>query len=363
MKKKIICALALVGTMFLTGCATSNTTGDETTPTNSGAEKYSIVATSFHEYDWVMQVLGDEKENFDVTLLMDTGVDMHSYEPSVEDIATINSSDLFIYNGGNSQSWVTDAIANPSNSNFKSINVMESLGDEIKEEEIVEGMQNDSNDHDHDHEEETEADDHDHDHEEATDADDHDDHDHDEETSGHDDEHVWLSLDNAKDVCEVIGDEIAKIDTENASTYRTNADNYIKTLDDLDNNYETAIKSAPRDTLIFADRFPFLYMLDEYDVNYYAAFQGCSAETEASFETITFLAGKVDELDVNKLLIIDNGLEELAQTINNSSQDKDCKILTLNSLQSVSSDDINSGATYYKYMSENLEVLIQALAQ
>ena len=162
-------------------------------------------------------------------------------------------------------------------------------------------------------------------------------------------------------VCEVLAEEIGAIDTENADAYMTNANAYIEKLSALDQAYKDAVTEAEKDTLVFADRFPFLYLMDDYGIKYYAAFHGCSAETEASFETVMFLAEKVDELDIDQLLIIDNGLVELAETVNSSTDKQDCDVLTLHSMQSVSQQDIDAGATYYNYMEGNLEVIKQAL--
>ncbi len=161
----------------------------------------------------------------------------------------------------------------------------------------------------------------------------------------------------------MIEEEISKLDSENADMYQTNLNNYVKSLEELDSMFKDTIESAPRDTLVFADRFPFLYLMQDYDVHYYAAFQGCSAETEASFETIAFLTEKVNELDINTLLIIEDGLMSLAETVNNNSEDKDCQILELNSIQSVSNKELEENITYYSIMEENLEVLSKALSE
>ncbi len=409
MYKRIFTTLTLSAALLLSACTSDpapQSTNLDATPADTDTAKHSIVTVSFHEYDWVNQILGDNSENFEVTLLMDTGVDIHSYEPSVEEVATIQNADLFIYNGGPSHDWVTDIITIPANDNFKAFSVVDSLGELVMDEVAVEGMQidgtGDSHDHEegthdheedthdheedtHDHEEEThdheedthdheedthdhEEDTHDHeedthDHEEDTHDHEEDTHDHSDEAHGHEDEHVWLSLSNAMLVCESIAKEISALDTANAEVYTANAESYIATLEELNTEYETAIAASERDTLIFADRFPFLYLMSDYDINYYAAFQGCAAETEATFETIKFLAEKVDELDINTLLVLDNGLIELAETVNNSSEDKDSETATLHSMQSVSTQDIESGATYYTIMQENLEALKLALAE
>ncbi len=346
MNKRILASILLSGVLLLSACS-NDTTDVSASPDEvleQGNDKLSIVATSFHEYDWVNQILGENNEIFEVTLLMDNGVDLHSYEPSVEDISIISSADLFIYNGGPSHDWVIDILEEPMNENLKAIEVMASLGDAVKAEVNVEGMQADSaHAHSHDHAE----------HEEEAHA----------EAMPHEDEHVWLSLNNAITICQIIEDEISSMDPENEKVYQQNVDNYIATLNELDESFKIAINESPRDTLVFADRFPFLYLMQDYDVNYYAAFQGCSAETEANFETIVFLSDKVNELDINNLLILENGLVELAETVNNNSEDKDSNILELDSIQSVSNEEIEAGITYYSIMESNLEILKTALGE
>ncbi len=359
MVKKLIGVYAIVFAMLLSACSQQTTSQSQ----NVGAsdEKYSIVATAFHEYDWVMQILGEKADDFNVTLLMDAGVDVHSYEPNVEDISNITTADLFVFNGGQSHDWVFDLLEQPANEQLNSLSIMEVLGDAVQAEVMVEGMQASSHNHDHSEDEHDHSEDeHDHSEDEHDHAED--EHEHEEDEQGHDDEHVWLSLNNAIIACENIAQKIAELDHDNADTYLENAANYNQALADLHTEYETAIAEANRDTLIFADRFPFLYMMQDYNVNYYAAFQGCDAETEASTDTITFLAEKVTEFDVQNVLILDNGLEKLASTVISSSENTDAQTLALHSMQSVSAQDIESGATYHSIMSENLETIKQALA-
>ena len=383
MNYKKLCTLLIGGTLLLSGCTQNPEEISKSVTQDQKNNKYSIVASTFYEYDWIMQILGENKDKFNVTLLTDSGVDLHSYAPTAADIVTITSADLFVYNGGHSHSWVDDVIAEPTNDKFRAINIMKLLGDEVKAEVSIDGMDGNhdecSHEHDgcsHEHDEHShEHDEHSHEHDKCSHE--HDEHSHSEDChehddccgkssdghSGHnhDDEHVWLSLNNAMIVCNLLGESIGTVDQENADTYRKNAAAYVQKLEDLDQNYEDVISSSEKDTLIFADRFPFLYLMDDYDLNYFAAFQGCSAETEASFETVAFLAEKVNELDIDELLIIDSGLIELANTINSSTDDKDCEILTLHSMQSVSGEDIDNGATYYKFMENNLKVIEQAL--
>lgn len=342
----------------------------------AGEEKLKIVTTIFPEYDWVMSVLGDRAANAEVTMLLDNGVDLHSYQPVAEDILKIATCDLFIYVGGESDGWVDDALQESMNPDMAVINLMEVLGDDVEEEEIVEGMQEEEHHHDHDGEEEHDhEEDADHDHEEETEHD-HDETEHDQEDAEHDheedadhdheeepeyDEHVWLSLRKAGVLVDTITQALSEIDPDNASVYEENAKAYTKKLDTLDGEYEKAVSEAEVKTLLFGDRFPFRYMTDDYGLTYYAAFVGCSAETEASFETIMFLAQKVDELSLKAVMTIEGNDHKIAETIVQSTKDKDQKILTMNSMQATTSEDVAEGDTYLSIMEENLSVLKEAL--
>ncbi|SCN25065.1 putative zinc transport system zinc-binding lipoprotein AdcA precursor [Clostridium sp. N3C] len=300
---------------------------------NTKNTKYSIVCTTFPQYDWVMKIIGDKSESFSVTLLLDNGVDLHSYQPTAEDIATIANCDLFIHVGGESDAWVKDALKEKVNKDIQVINMVEALGDRVKDEEIVEGMEdNDEHGDEQQHEDEHEK-----------------------------DEHIWLSLKNAEFLVKNIAEAIKKIDKEKESVYQRNSEDYIQQLRNLDKEYEKAIAGASKKTIVFGDRFPFRYLADDYDLSYYAAFSGCSAETEASFETVVFLAKKVDELNLNTVFVIENSDKKIAQTIINNTKSKNQKILVMNSLQSVTKEDIDKGTTYLSAMKNNLEVLIESL--
>lgn len=341
-------ALAVIITLiYITGCL-SGCSGTAGSP--DGSDKLRIVTTIFPEYDWVRNVLGDRIDHADITLLLDNGVDLHSYQPSASDILKISTCDLFIYVGGESDKWVDDALKNATNKNMTVINLLETLGDKVKEEEVVEGMQESEHEHDHDH-------DHDEDHNDE-------DHDHNHHHEGGEieyDEHVWLSLRNASALVKAVSDALCKLDPSNAVDYQKNTDAYTAKLDSLDNDYKAATEAAPVKTLLFGDRFPFRYLVDDYGIKYYAAFVGCSAETEASFETIKFLADKVDELSLHSVMTIERSDQKIAETIVKSSGTKDQKILTLDSLQSVTSKDIENGTTYLGVMQSNLSVLKDAL--
>lgn len=318
--------IALAVAVFMVGCKGNDL------PVDDG--KLKIVTTIFPEYDWVKQIAGDSN-NLDITFLMKNGGDLHSYSPSAEDILKISSCDMLVYVGGESDKWIEEILENSVNSNIKTINLMNVLGEKAKEEELVEGMEDD-------------------------DHDDHDDHDDDDAELEYD-EHVWLSLDNAQLFVKSITENLCAIDSENAGTYKANCEKYLSQLDALDDKYEEVIENSKYKTLIFADRFPFRYLTDDYDLSYYAAFKGCSAETEASFETITFLANKADELNLPRILTIDGSDGKIAKTVVTASKNKDRTIYSLDSLQSVTDNEVQSGKTYIKAMESNLEILKKAL--
>lgn len=300
-----------------------------------------IVTTIFPEYDWVMNILGNNPANAEVTMLLDNGADLHSYQPTASDIMKISTCDVFIYVGGESDEWVDDVLKEATNKDMVVINLMDELGSAVKEEEIIEGMEG------HDHED---HDDHDHDHEH-----------HHEEGEIEYDEHVWLSLKNAAVLVASISEAIAKADSANAETYRANASAYIDKLNALDKEYTDMVSAAARNVLVFGDRFPFRYMIDDYSLVYYAAFVGCSAESEASFETITFLAGKVDENSLTSVMTIEGKEHKIAETIISNTATKDQKILTLDSMQTTTMADVKNGTTYISVMESNYEVLKEAL--
>ena len=331
MKKCFAGMLALV--MLLSCCFAGTALAEE---------KLSVVTTIFPIYDWVREVLGENAANVELTMLLDSGVDLHSYQPTARDIMKVATCDVFIYVGGESDEWVEDALKEAVNPDMKVINLVEVMGDGIKMEEIVEGMEHEHEDEEEDHDHEDE---HDHEHEEEA------------------DEHVWLSLRNAEKLVQVIADTLAEADPASAEAYEANAAAYIEKLAALDADYSAALEGAAFDTLLFGDRFPFRYLADDYGLNYYAAFSGCSAESEASFETIAFLAGKVDELGLPAVLTIEGDNHRIAETVVESTQAKDAQILRLDSLQATTGKDAEAGITYLDVMAGNLEVLKQALTK
>lgn len=340
MKKIIAAATALlVAAGMFTGCGASEK------PTAQG-DKLKIVTTIFPEYDWTREILGDQSERAEVTMLLDNGVDLHSYQPTADDLIKIAECDLFIYVGGESDGWVESALASTSNPDRAVINLIDTLGDSVKLEEVVGGMQETEHDHEEDEEHAHDAD------EEHTDAD---------EQEAETDEHVWLSLRNAQAVCQKIAEKLGELDPEHEQAYTDNALAYIDKLVALDAKYQAAVDAANKKTLVFGGRFPFRYLTEDYGLNYYAAFVGCSAETEASFETIRFLAEKTDALGLSHVLTIENPNHKIAETVVANTSGKNQQVLSMDSMQSVTSKDVAAGATYLSIMEHNLEVLTQAL--
>lgn len=357
-KKSILSIISLlaVAMVCFTACNSGNGTvqvNEDTKTTTADTEKndgIKVVTTIFPEYDWVKAILGDNAGNAELTLLLNKGVDLHSYQPTAEDIMKISTCDMFVYVGGESDGWVDDALSEAVNKDMKVINLMELMGDKAKAEELKEGMQ--ETEHDHEHGEEGEE----HEHDEAAEGEEHE---HEEEPEY--DEHVWLSLDNAKIICEELKNSLCEIDSKNADSYKANCEAYISELDALDKKFTELANGAENKTLIFGDRFPFRYFTDEYGLDYYAAFVGCSAETEASFETVAFLSSKIDELGSKTVYTIESSDGKIAEAIINNTKDKDMKTAVLDSMQSVTAKDIESGTTYLSVMEKNYEVLKESL--
>ena len=296
-----------------------------------GDDKISIVTTIFPIYDWVRELTVNSEDEIEITLLMDSGVDLHNYQPTADDMVKISDCDMFIYVGGESDDWVDDALANVRNQDMTVINLLEVLGDKVKEEETVEGMEA---------EEEENSD----------------------EEGPEYDEHVWLSLKNAQTLCFEIAYKLSEIRKSDNDPYIKACFDYADTLVALDEQYQAAADSAATKTLLFGDRFPFRYMTDDYGLSYYAAFSGCSAETEASFETISFLAQKTDELGLKYVMAIEGTDHRIAETIIENTQSKTQQVLTLDSMQSITAEDVENGVTYLAIMQSNLDVLKTALS-
>ena len=372
--KRTITIIILLVTVLLgfSGCGSSDKSGGAKGDTSK--PKLKIVATIFPEYSWTKELLGSHEKDVELTLLAKKGVDMHSYQPSAEDILRIANCDLFLYVGGESDKWVDKALKEGGNPKRRVLNLMKLMGDRAKVEEEVEGMEkHDHHEHDkdakahpkkdkqdekHEHHDKDKHDEK-HEHEKEHDKDKHDGKVHHEQPEY--DEHVWLSLKNADIVCKAITEELAALDSKNAETYRSNYTAYSKKLAALDAKYKEVVTKAPVKVVLFGDRFPFRYLTDDYGLQYYAAFNGCSAETEASFATVAFLAKKMDELKLPAVLTIEGRQHKLAQTIVENTKAKNQKVLKLNSMQAVTEEEIQKGISYLAVMEQNLNVLREAL--
>ncbi len=316
MKKVVSILLILIITAFcFCSCAKTDVSG----------EGLSVVCTTFPQYDYLKNILGSDES---LTLLLDDGADLHSYEPTAQDIIKIGGADLFVYVGGNSDSWVDGAVKSATNPSLKTVALMDLVN--TYEEEYIAGME-------HEHSEHNEAHGGDH--------------------SG-EDEHIWLSIKNAITITEKLCDAVCEADMANAEKYKVNAQAYITKLYSLDKEYQAVIDTAKRNHLLFADRFPFRYLVEDYGLSYFAAFAGCSSESEASFDTLAFLIDKTNELSLPVVLIIDNSEGSLAKTV---CAESNAKTLSLNSCQSISMKDINGGANYLDIMKSNLEIIREAL--
>lgn len=314
MKKKLLILLSAL-TLLLAGCGQKQS-----------SQKLQIVAAIFPEYDWVRQIVGDD-DSVELTLLVDDGVDPHSFQPAVSDMVTAANCDLLIYGGGESDQWLTKLEA--TNPNRETLVLLPLLGAQAHQEEVVEGMEA--------HEEDEP------------------------ENDAEMDEHVWLSLRNASFFCQAITDALCDLNPGKADEYRANLAAYQQQLNALDVQYQQAVSAASQHTIVVCDRFPFRYLVEDYGLSYYAAFPGCSAETGASFETVVFLSNKVKELNLSALLVTEGSDGRLARTVAQNAGNEQMPVLTLNSMQSVSAEQAKA-LRYLSVMTDNLTVLQQALS-
>ena len=313
----MVLALCFAALVAITGCTPAEQ------PQN---ERISVVCTIFPPYDWVCQILGEQAAALDLTLLINNRNDLHNYQPSVDDMIKIATCDLLIYVGGESDRWVEDALKNTVNQKRVALNLMNLLGSAVKPEETFA-----------DPAAVAKAD--------PTET----------------DEHVWLSLNNARLFCPVIAAALEALTPEYAGVYRANLALYLEKLAGLDLAYREAVAVAPVKCLLFGDRFPFRYLTDDYGLTAYAAFPGCSAETEASFATVLSLAQKTDELRLKRILVTESADQALARTIISNTNEQNQQILVMDAMQATTLKDFQNGATYLSVMEYNLEILKEAL--
>lgn len=300
-----------------------NRTFSEKNSAEMNKEKLNIVCANFPEYDWVCNLIKGS-ENIDAWLLVDDGTDIHSFHPSVDDMVKVSNCDMFVYAGGEGTSWMSDMLKNAENESITVIDMLDFPNAYV----ICE----DGHEHDEEHEGEHVY-----------------------------DEHVWLSLRNAQNICKYIYENLTSMDTEHVDLYKANYESYIAKLTELNDAYKMAVESSETKAIVFADRFPFIYMMDDYSLGYSAAFPGCSTETDASFQTIISLAERVDELNLKNVVVLENSATKVAQSVIDNTTLKNAGVVTMHSMQQVKAEDIDNGATYLKYMEENLKSLVKAL--
>ncbi|MBO5883713.1 MAG: zinc ABC transporter substrate-binding protein [Clostridia bacterium] len=323
MKKKIISvfiALALILSCLFLLLSCGNENGKDN-------GKINIVCSIFPLYDWVSNIVG-ESNNVDVSLLVSGGGDLHSYDPTAADIIKLIDCDIVVYVGGESDAWLTEALSkNPSDKRQEiSLIDYDSITKMAVSDEYILG-----NDLEHDH---------DHDHEKQI------------------DEHIWLSLKNAETTAGIICDAVSDLDKENADIYESNLERYTSELSKLHKSITVPKDISP---LIFADRFPFVYLFGDYNIPYYAAFSGCTTDVDASPETRVRLASLADELSAEYIFVTESPSSPLAETVIETTKNKNAKILVLDSMQSVTRKDIENGVSYISVMKDNLKILASAI--
>lgn len=337
MKKRLIIVIAAaLAAAVLFGCGKTNppetSENIETETENSAAEsdKLNVVTTMFYQYDFARQIL---KDNGNVELLLRPGQESHSYEPTPQDIIKIQDADIFIYNGTVSETWVEKVLEGVDTEKVRVINMMDHV--DVKEEEIVEGMQDDEHEEDYD-----------------------DGHGHEEGEEVEYDEHIWTSPVIAQKLVEVIAGNIADLDAGNEDLYAANAEKYINELQDLDAQFQAVVDGAERKTILFADRFPLRYFVDQYGLTYYAAFPGCSTETEPSAATIAYLTEEIEQEQIPVVYYLELSNQKVADTLcENTGAEK----LEFHSCHNVTQEEMENGETYISLMERNVEVLRQGL--
>ncbi len=319
MTQKILIKLLLVTIMVfgLFGFASCAQTPD------AKSDKIQIVTTIFPPYDFAKQIGGDLVE---VTMLLPPGSESHSYEPSSQDIIAIQNCDLFIYGGGESDTWV-DGIIDSFDKPINTIKMMDCVA--VVEEEIVDGMEAEQGEADSDDSEEVEY-----------------------------DEHVWTSPRNSILIAEKIGNALLEIDAGHKEDYQSNMDAYVNSLEVLDQSFATFFAQVENKMMIFGDRFPLRYFVEEYGINYYAAFPGCSNETEPSAATIAFLIDKVKAENINTVFYIEFSNHKVADSI---AEATGAKTALFHTCHNVSQEDMDQGATYLSLMEQNLKTLKEVM--
>lgn len=306
--KKVYILLIVLTTIFFVGCSNKNSKAS-----------FTVIASNFPGYDFARAIIKDV-DDAEVKMLLSPGGEIHDFEPTPQDIINIKNSDVFIYVGGESDSWIDDILDDIDTSKTKVIKLMDLVN--VVEEEEVEGMEEDE-------EEEVEY-----------------------------DEHVWTSPVNAITIVNKLTSEFIKIDPTNSEKYTTNAKEYVAKIEEIDNEIKEIVINAKRTELVFGDRFPLRYFTDQYGLTYRAAFKGCSEQSEASAKTITYLINEIRAKNIPVVLHIELSNKSIATTI---AEETGAKVMEFNSAHNISQDDFESGLTYVDIMKKNIEVLKEAL--
>ena len=334
MKKIIICLLAgLMLACSLSACGAVEASKN-TSAADAAAGKLNIVCTNFPEYDFVRQIVGSKAN---ITMLLKPGAESHSYEPTPQDIITIQNSSLFVYVGGDSDEWVANVLRSMDRSKMTVFKLMDCV--DLAEEELVEGMQPEADESEAGAKDEAGA----------------------TSESGEDpemDEHVWTSPANAMQIVQKLSDTLCTLDAADADTYKANTETYLAKLQKLDNDFRQVIDTGKRREIIVGDRFPFRYFCKEYGLTYYAAFPGCSKDTEANASTVAFLINKVKSDGIPVVFHIELSNEQMCNSICEATG---AKSELLNAVHNVSDSDFKAGATYISLMEHNVGVLKEAL--
>ena len=318
MFKFIIFTIILIPAFILCSCKQNVSIPDN-------ESDISILCTGFSQYDWTKNIT-NTVDTVNVEILQKHGIDIHNYQPSADDIIRISNCSIIICTGGEADKPIFDILDSLGDKKPIVINMMGEL-----EQQLINVAENDSS------------------------------HQHTEHDLSYYDEHIWLSIKNAGKLCKIISDKIASIDPDNINIYKSNTDAYLSRLSDIDKKYEYMVNNSARREIVFADRYPFAYLARDYEIVCYCAFPGCSAETDASFETILSLASKIDELNLTTVMTLDNGISNIAKAVISNSKTKDIKTLSLNSLQSVSYDEIAAGLSYLSAMEDNFKIIKESL--
>lgn len=302
-------------------------------------KELSIVTTCFPPYDFARAVKGDTDN---ITMLLSVGAEAHSYEPTPLDILKIQKCDVFIYIGGEGEVWA-DEILKSMDTSEKYILKLSDYA-ELLEEADIPGV-SPSRHHHHEHEE----------HEEHNE---HEDEEHDEHEDCEFDEHIWTSPKNAENMTKAVCDMLCSADSGNSEKYINNTNNYLNALDKLDNAFSETISDAPNNLIVMGDRFPFRYLAYDYNLEYYAAFSGCSSESEPTVYTMAFLIDKVLENNIDSVFCLEFSTRKVAEKLSGATG---AQVLELHSCHNVSKEDFNSGTTYIDLMYRNLDNIREAL--